>query len=111
MHRLRSPAGSRRHGAPKHRALAEDGCAGARRKKQGHHRRQRRSKEKQTRAEGSQEVMSKITIVWANGGEEEVTCEDWRWDYKNGVLIIINNTVTRDYRYIIKEQVREVRTK
>lgn len=53
---------------------------------------------------------SKITLVWVDGREEEVTCFDWHWNL-DGILVICVNDVTRQYRYIVKEQIREVRTK
>jgi len=54
--------------------------------------------------------MRTIIIIWADGSEEEVLCGDWHFD-KNGVLVICLNQITREYRYIVRECIREVKIK
>lgn len=53
--------------------------------------------------------MRTIILVWADGSEEEVLCHDWHM--RDGVLTICLNDVTREYRYIVAEKIREIRTK
>lgn len=50
-----------------------------------------------------------ITIVWADGREEEILCSDWNRNH-DGMIVICVNSVTREYRYIVESNVREIRT-
>lgn len=54
--------------------------------------------------------MTRITIIWNDGREEEVLCEDWHRNF-DGMIVICTNRVTREYRYIVEERIREIRTK
>lgn len=53
--------------------------------------------------------MTKIVLVWADGSEEEVVCHDWHRNL-DGVVVICVNDVTREYRYIVENKLREIRT-
>lgn len=54
--------------------------------------------------------MITITIVWADGSEEEILCRDWHRNH-DGMIVICVNNVTREYRYIVESAIREIRTK
>lgn len=54
--------------------------------------------------------MTTITLVWDDGGEEDVTCHDWHRNH-DGMVVICLNPTTREYRYIIESKLREIRTK
>lgn len=54
--------------------------------------------------------MTTITLVWADGSEEEVLCHDWHFNL-DGILVICTDQMTREYRYIVRERIRELKTK
>ena len=54
--------------------------------------------------------MMTITIIWADGSEEEVLCYDWHRN-RDGMVVICLNEITREYRYIVEDKIREIRTK